>query len=246
MNVPVYLLLAAGSAGWILYRASVDREREAAALSLRAAQLEAQLVQARLDTLRAQIHPHVLFNALNSIAALIRTGRADECYRMTELLATLLRSLLDDSSRESVLLESEMDFVSRYLELEAIRFRDRLRWTIDIAEECRFVHMPPFVVQPMVENAIKHAVEATRKPVNVLIRAKIANSRLLIYVEDSGPGLDSSGDERPGVGIRNVRERLALNYGTDAKVRLDGDDSGVRVEIEMPLEFPLQPAAVPP
>lgn len=244
MNVPVYLLLALGSVGWILYRASIDREREAAALSLRAAQLEAQLGQARLDTLRAQIHPHVLFNALNSIAALIRTDRADECYRMTELLASLLRSLLDESSKESVLLESEMEFVSRYLELESIRFRERLNWNIDVAEECRFVHVPPFVIQPMVENAIKHAVEATREPVNVGIRALIENSRLVIYVEDSGPGLLLGDDVHPGVGIRNVRERLALIYGADASVKFDSGEGGVRVEIDVPLEFPLEPVTV--
>jgi two-component system, LytTR family, sensor kinase len=238
MNVPVYLLLAIGSAGWILYRASIDRERDAAALSLRAAQLEAQLDKARMQSLRAQIHPHVLFNALNSIAALIRTGRSDECYRMTELLASLLRTLLDESAKESVLLDAELEFVARYLELESIRFRDRLKWKIDVAEDCRFIHVPPFLIQPLVENSIKHAVEASQAPVSVNVRVSNENSNLLVCIEDDGPGLGPTGGEVAGVGIANVRERLRLVYGAAAELQLLGEGAGLCVRIRIPAEFP--------
>ena len=154
----IYSLNLGGSLLIRFYRLSVARDREARDARLRSSLLENQLNLARMDALKMQINPHFLFNALNSIAALIETDRNVEAYHATELLGNLLRSALDQSRRRFLDLDSELEFVRRYIDVEKVRFGSRISFEVEVDEGCGACKVPALILQPLIENSIKHAV----------------------------------------------------------------------------------------
>ena len=186
------------------------RERET-----KARELEAQLGLARLEALRMQIRPHFLFNALNTVAMLVRNNENKQAVEMVAGLGELLRSSLDDSAGQEVPLAAELGFVRRYLAIEEFRFPDRLRIEVDVPDELLEAEVPNLILQPLVENAIRHGVARSSSSGLVRITARRANGWLELSVEDDGPGLPAGW--RPeaggGIGLRNVRSRVEQLYG---------------------------------
>jgi sensor histidine kinase YesM len=205
--------------------------------------------EAELRALRAQINPHFLFNALTTIGYLIQTSppRAVETLmRLTALLRSVLRS-----EGEFTTLGRELDLVESYLDIERARFEHRLRVTIDVPEELRHVRVPPFVIQPLVENAVKHGISRKDAGGAVIVRATSdqigLDGCLSITVSDTGvgasPGALARGREA-GIGLRNVERRLACHYGPAARFAIQSvPDKGTTVTLDLPLA--MRPAGQP-
>jgi two-component system, LytTR family, sensor kinase len=214
--------------------------------TVRAAQLETQLALAQFQALRAQLHPHFLFNALNAISALIHTdpARAD---RMLARLSELLRLAIDTAGSPEVRLVDELDFVKRYLEIERMRFGDKLDVRVDVPVDTYDALVPNMLLQPIVENAVRHGVAPHPGPGRVQIRVERSGARLGIFVSDTGKGIDPSdmpNDSRNGgVGLRTTRERLEKLYGGDqelALVNLPG--GGFETRVLLPFRRQSEPA----
>ena len=197
------------------------------------AELEVRLARAQLDALRLQIRPHFLFNTLNTIAMQVRTGEHAAAVEMLSELGGLLRETIDDASPE-VALERELGIARRWLDIERVRFGERLRVTWDIGPDCERARVPAFLLQPLVENALRHGLGALPEGGELRIRARRIDDRLAIDVIDDGQGLD--GAPRLGVGLRNVRDRLAHMYpGAYELVIAQRDDGrGVRAAVVIP------------
>jgi signal transduction histidine kinase len=208
------------------------REREVAA-----SRLEAQLVEARLNALRMQLQPHFLFNALNTVSMLVRQGDASTAVRVVARLSDLLRYVLDGATGALVPLRTEVDFVARYLEIEQLRFGDRLDVRIDVDDDAADLPVPGLLLQPVVENAIRHGIAARAAAGCVTLDARILAGRLIIRLRDDGPGFDGNGHpEGPGIGLRNTRARLRYLYGEAAELRTGSvDGRGAEVTIALPL-----------
>jgi sensor histidine kinase YesM len=197
----------------------------------RAGRMEAQLADARLAALQAQMNPHFLFNALNTVAALTRTDpRAAE--RTVENLSEVLRTTLEKSPQVETTLADEMRFVSAYLSIERQRFGDRLAVDWQAAPEILSAIVPPFSVQPLVENALKHGVSPRAQGGRLTVSAARSGDRLRIAVEDDGEGFD--GRYREGTGLGNLRRRLEVLYGPAATISVDRAAPGGRVVLELP------------
>lgn len=195
-------------------RASVQQTRQ-----LAEAQLAAQ--QAQLAALRYQLNPHFLFNALNSISALIVTRRNDDAEEMTEKLSSFLRSSLNAEPSELIPLEEELALTEEYLDIESVRFGDRLGIDVRCAEDACHALVPSFLVQPLVENAVKHGVARSTETVEIGIHAEIAAGALRITVANdiASEAMDDLPDsEGAGVGIENVRNRLRAVFGKRASL----------------------------
>ena len=207
------------------------RERET-----RLVELEGRLSSARLMALQMQLNPHFLFNALNGIGTLMFRD-VDAADAMLVRLAELLRQALDRSGRQVVSLREEMTFLDRYLTLEQMRFGDRLTVTRDLAPEVLDAQVPNLILQPLVENAIKHGVEPLLDSGRIVIRAsEPAPGRLRLEVQDNGPGLNPDRGPGSGVGTSNTVARLNQLYGARASFRLEAiDGGGVLAVVEMPL-----------
>jgi two-component system LytT family sensor kinase len=176
---------------------------------LESAQLESQLAQSQTQALRMQLQPHFLFNTLNSIAALIHCD-AEAADRMVSRLADLLRMTLDSGSAQEITLRQEMAFTDAYLGIEGIRFHDRLTVNKDVAEDCLNALVPAFLLQPLVENAIKHGVADKAEPSAITIRARHQQQWLTLEVIDTGRGMN--GSRKTGIGTKNTADRLQLMY----------------------------------
>lgn len=191
------------------------------------AELKAQLGEARLDALRAQLNPHFLFNTLNAVSALAeRDPRGVR--RMIARLSDLLRYTLDESTEQEVPLHQELELLSEYLELMQIRFQDKLKVAIDVDEEARNALVPNLLLQPIVENAIKHGVSRITGAGSIQLRAKRDDDRLVLTVTDNGPG---PGGGAEGVGLRNTNARLRQMYGASHSVVVrpaEGSENGGR------------------
>ncbi len=207
------------------------RERE-----LRASIVEAQLAHAELQVLRMQLHPHFLFNTLNAITVLMhRDVRAAE--KMLFNLSALLRQALDSSGRQEVALQEELEFLERYLEIEQTRFGNRLEVTFDVAPETLSAAVPNLVLQPLVENAIHHAVAPRPEGGRIRIGACLENGSLALSVCDDGPGLPEGESSFParGLGLPNTRARLAQLYGDRQRFELGrAPDGGLSVNLRIP------------
>ena len=231
----IYLLNLGGSLLIRFYRLSVTRDREARDARLRSSLLENQLNLARMDALKMQINPHFLFNALNSIAALIETDRKVEAYHATELLGGLLRSALDQSSERFLPLRQELEFVERYIEVEKVRFGSRIRFESRIDDGTLDREVPALILQPLIENTIKHAVNRSAGDVVIAVSAESDGGRTEIVVSDNGPGLGDDAAPQEGYGLGNVRKRLSLLYGESADLSIrNRPTGGVQVSLTMP------------
>jgi signal transduction histidine kinase len=218
------------------------RERE-----LQASQLEAQLSRARLQVLEMQLHPHFLFNTLNAITALIHRD-VDAAERVVTRLGELLRLTLDNTGKQEVRLKDEIEFLDRYVEIETTRFGDRLSVDFEIEPDALDAEVPNLILQPLVENAIRHGIARRSGPGRVTVRAARANGRLELAVVDDGPGLADNGGEAPeeGVGLSNTRERLEQIYGPDHHFVLETPVAGgLRVRISIPFNESERPDSEP-
>ena len=205
------------------------RERE-----LAASQLQGQLAHAQLQALRMQLNPHFLFNALNSISMLVRGGRNPEAVRMLAGLGDLLRSVLEEDRPNEVPLREELDFLARYLAIEQIR-ADRLQVRMAVAPELMDARVPNLILQPLVENAIRHGIARSSAAGLVEIGAWRENGSLLLSVRDDGPGLSAADGGREGVGLTNTRARLARMYGDQQGLEMENaEGGGTRVTIRLP------------
>lgn len=232
----IYALNLAGSYLIRFYRLSVQRDREAREARLRSSLLENQLNLARMDALKMQINPHFLFNALNSIAALIETERKVEAYHATELLGGLLRRSLDQSGERLLPLAKEVEFVQRYIDVEKVRFGDRIQFDTHIDEVAIDADVPILILQPLIENAIKHSVRQSTDTVQIVLTASTSDDDLRIALCDDGPGL--ANDSAEGYGLSNTRQRLELMYADDFTFDLTNRKAGGACAT---LTLPLQP-----
>lgn len=204
--------------------------------ALRAAQLETQLALAQFHALRAQLHPHFLFNSLNAISALIQKD-PERAERMLARLSELLRIAIDTAGTPEIRLVDEVEFVKRYLEVERMRFGDRLNVRVELADDTYDSLVPSMVLQPLVENAVRHGVAPNPGPGSVEIHAEREGPALRIVVRDTGNGMKAggtNGHRREGVGLSTTRARLARLYGDAqqlALVNLPGGGFESRVTI---------------
>ena len=219
-------------ASYALESVAALRERER-----RAAELEAQLREAQLGALRMQLQPHFLFNSLNAIMALVRDQDTARAVRALSLLSDVLRTTVNAGDSHETTLSLELDFVSRYLEIERVRFGDRLRVTLDVPPSLNDALVPRFVLQPFVENSLKHGVLRERTGNVIAVEARADDRGLTLTVRDDGRGLPSAPETVSGVGIANARARLERMYGSAARlsVRNAADAPGAVVEISLPL-----------
>ncbi|HWA86855.1 MAG TPA: histidine kinase [Opitutus sp.] len=203
---------------------------------VKAAQLETKLIETELNALRQQMHPHFLFNTMNTIAVLVREGRNDDAVTLLSRLSSLLRMSLDNTGVPEVTLQQELDFLAHYIEIQQARFSDRLTVEVAVAPEALGARIPNLLLQPIVENAILHGVAPKTGPGRVEILGRIEADRLLLEVRDDGPGIvDGRARAREGVGLANTRERLAKIYGARSQLLLHSEPGrGVTVKIVVP------------
>jgi len=209
------------------------RERE-----LRTSQLQGQLEKARLQSLKSQLQPHFLFNTLNSISALMLTN-VEAADRMITRLGDLLRISLETAGTQMTTLSRELEFVSCYIEIEKVRFEERLKVTIDVAPETLDASVPHLLLQPLVDNAIKHGISRMVSGGEIRISVTQDDADLHIEVRDNGPGFrEAVHSSSGGVGLRNTRERLETIYGQDQSVEvLSLPQGGVAARVCIPLRM---------
>jgi two-component system LytT family sensor kinase len=222
-DVLTNLLMSATIVGVVYGYLSLQRART---LEVTAAQLSEQLTRAQLDTLRAQLNPHFLFNALNSVAVLARRGKVSDVEHMVTRLADLLRHSLESSRTQVVTLRVELEAVRRYLDIEQVRFSDRLAVAIDVPETLLDRMVPSFLLQPLVENAVRHGLVDARTPLGIGVRARMDGGALTIAVSDDGAGIAHADDVGNGVGLANTRARLRGLYGDAASLTLSPGENG--------------------
>lgn len=244
LQLAVAWVLAYGFFYWSILSVSYALERQARLREreLASSQLETQLVEADLQALKMQLHPHFLFNALHTIGSLVRTGDRDGAIRVVAGLGDLLRRLLDDTSQQEVPLRQELDFIRSYLDVEQVRFRDRLLVEMDVAPELLDAPVPHLILQPLVENAIRHGIAPHRAAGRVVVSAHAVGDRLELVVRDDGPGVARSAGAgtRPGIGLANTRARLQRLYDGDYELQVGkGEQGGHVARITLPLRLAL-------
>jgi len=209
------------------YRKYRDRE-------LRSSRLEARLTRAELDVLKMQLHPHFLFNTLHAISTLMHRDVA-AADRMLTRLADLLRLAIADGSAQEVTLAHELEFIGRYLEIQQIRFPDRLRIRMEVAPETLDALVPSLVLQPLVENAVRHGIAPRVSGGELAVRAAREGESLTLEVMDDGPGLPAQGASAGGVGLANTRARLEQLYGKRHRFDMvNRAEGGLRIAIVLP------------
>jgi len=229
LNLMMYWLVVFGHLGWHYY--TRYRERE-----VLAAQLQKELVEARLQALRMQLNPHFLFNALHAVSALIHSN-PDVADRVLARLSELLRLSLDQSKPQEVPLLEELAFLERYLEIEQTRFEDRLEVKKQIGPGTEKALVPYLILQPLVENAIRHGIEPSPDHGVVLIQVTRSNGDLELRVTDNGMGLSRSNrtSTREGIGLANTRSRLKHLYGDAFQMEVsEASPRGVNATIRIP------------
>lgn len=232
---------------WVIVAVAhaIDYGRRYRERQLRASRLEARLAQVQLEVLRMKLQPHFLFNTLHAISTLMHRD-ADAADRMLAQLGDLLRLTIERIGVHEVALKEELEFLRSYLEIEQTRFEDRLRVIIDAEPETLDAYVPNLILQPLVENSIRHGIAPRATPGNVEVRAERADGRLRLIVRDDGPGLSGdSGTVREGLGLTNVRARLRQLYGAEQELRLANRPEG-GLEVTLLIPFDERPRASAP
>lgn len=225
----IYWVVLLAHLGWHYHNRLREREVETA-------QLQKELVEARLEALRMQLNPHFLFNTLHAISALIHDSPA-AADRVLARLSELLRLSLDQTKPQEVPLSEELAFLDRYLEIEKTRFAERLRVQMEISAEATQALVPYLILQPLVENAIRHGIEPRENVGLLKISASRVDGRLRLLVRDNGDGLTDKGSAAPpqGIGLSNTRARLSHLYGENCRLELSpADGGGLEARIEIP------------
>jgi two-component system, LytTR family, sensor kinase len=228
-NMLLFLLFAAAYHA-VLYARAV-RERET-----RATRLETQLSKAELQVLKMQLHPHFLFNTMQTISALMDVSVHDARRTLTRL-GDLLRLSLASMGEQEVTLRQELEFLEPYLDIQRTRFQDRLTIVTDASEDTLDARVPSLILQPLVENAIRHGIEPRPASGRIEISAERVDGRLRLCVADDGVGLTTRAT-RPGLGIANSQERLRALYGSDQRLELRaGRTGGTEAVVEIPFRY---------
>ena len=231
-NVLGYWTILGVEHAWRLYQ---ERRRQALQLELQASELQTRLVQAQLSALKGQLQPHFLFNTLNAIMVLVRQGKSGQAEEMLARLSDLLRSVLEDVEAQEVPLRRELESLQLYLDIEQVRFQDRLRVEIDVEPAALDAAVPHLGLQPIVENAVRHGIGRRSAAGSIRISAARVGEGLEIRVQDDGPGLPPGGVSSNGIGLSNTRARLQQLYGDDAKLTLEnGPEGGAVATLVLP------------
>jgi len=215
----------------IRYYAALQAERE------RSLKAEAAAHQAQLEALRYQINPHFLFNSLNAVSTLVTERRNDEAARMLARVSDFLRLTLTAPVRDEVALADEIDYVRQYLDIERVRFGDRLRTEIDIAPDVWEAAVPAFVLQPLIENAVRYAIAPRESGGAISVEARRSGDTLRVSIIDDGPGMrdEARGNGAGRIGLANARDRLRELYGTRGRLELtNATGGGTHASIEVP------------
>ena len=229
----IYCLIAFVSYATAYYERYRDEE-------LRLANLQARLAQVQLGALKMQLHPHFLFNTLNAITALVHTD-PEAADTMIVRLSELLRITLENESIQIVSLRQELEFLDRYLDIQRVRFQDRLRIEMDVRPDTLDAGVPNLVLQPLVENAVQHGISQRPENGEIRVSAHRAGDMLVLEVADNGPGFASrnAADRHPGRGLANTRERLRQLYGDAHRFELrDNAGAGLTVSVTIPFCIP--------
>jgi two-component system, LytTR family, sensor kinase len=202
-----------------------------------ASQLQSKLSLAELNMLKMQIHPHFLFNTLNTISALVHKN-PDDADKMISRLSDLLRTSLDYSGKHFVTLREEMEFLNLYLEIQKVRFKERLKVVINIDPTSLNIEVPAIILQPIVENSIKHVLDKSKVVCEIKIASSLNNNLLTLEVVDNGPGiLDVNYINKDGVGLSNVKSRLSQIYSNEQSLKIKNlEEGGLLVSIEIPIQ----------
>ena len=228
-----YLILYWITVGVETYLRMIDQYKIQEMVNL---QLEGQLTQAHLIALKMQLNPHFLFNSLNAISGLIRTSESKKATAMLAKLSDFLREVIIDKGRQEITVKDEVEFVEKYLEIEKLRFGNKLRVEIAVEAEAEKALIPSLLLQPLVENAIKHGVSKSRTAELVRLSVIASKGRLRIEVYNEGPPLTNT-VSMTGIGMHNTKERLNKLYANDHYFNLANADKGVRLQIELPLNY---------
>jgi signal transduction histidine kinase len=228
-NLLTYGAILGGSYAIDFYRRYQERE-------VAASRLSQQLANAQLQALRMQLNPHFLFNALNTVAMMVRKQENDDAVRTLAELSDLLRYVLEDTRSQEVPLRQELDFVRQYLAIEQVRFSDRLNVQIDAPDDTLEARVPNLLLQPLVENAIRHGIARSKAASLVEIIARRDDGQLLIEVRDDGPGLPTIPTTAGGgLGIHNTQKRLQQMYGDNQEFRLrTRSEGGASASVRLP------------
>lgn len=234
-----HALLLLACAGAASHLRSEEARRQAASLALERAELSSELTSAQLASLEAQLRPHFLFNALHSVGALMRLDRSEEARTALVTLGDLLRGTLDRSRTGRSSLHDELELCTSYLDLERLRHGERLTCSSACPEELRGLEVPPLILLPLVENAIRHGLEQTVEPVEVRIHARCEGNSLALVVENDGAAFPEDvlrAGEGAGIGLANTRKRLGTLYGERGSMALENPATGgARVVLRLPL-----------
>lgn len=222
----------------LLISFTFDYNRRVRESEVRATRLKAQLAQAQLDALKMQLQPHFLFNTLHSISALVHKN-ANAADKMIARLGDFLRQTLENAGTQEVTLQQELEFLKCYLDIERIRFENRLTVKMDIEPRTLDARLPNLILQPIVENAIRHGISHQTSPGRIEIGARRLNGTLQVQVTDNGPGLPSNSNSgtivKEGVGLANTQARLKQLYGEDHRLDLSNTvGGGLSVILEIP------------
>jgi two-component system LytT family sensor kinase len=227
-------------AAWASFYLAISSARQLRAAERREATARREAQAAQLRALRYQVNPHFLFNTLNSLSSLVMSRRPDEAETMIVNLSTFFRTSLSIDPAEDITLAQEIEFQQLYLDIEQVRFPNRLKVRIAVPRDLQGAKVPPLILQPLVENAIKHGVARSAEPVTLTIAAREEDAKLILFVEnDRGPaGAHDHEDGHTGVGLVNVRDRLAARFGPEAECEHGAlPNGGYRVTLTMPLDL---------
>lgn len=226
--------------GVLYYRRYQERSREVLKFELRASELQSQLMSARLNALKMQLQPHFLFNTLNAITVLVRQQKGKDAEQMLGHLSDLLRGVLEDVDAQEVSLRRELEYLQLYLAIEQVRFPDRLRVEVSADSATQEASVPQLILQPIVENAIRHGIGRSSSAGQILISASTADGTVELRVQDDGPGLSpSDSPEDEGIGLANTRARLQQLYGQDARLEIENCERG---GVVVTMNIPFHPA----
>lgn len=222
-------------AGILVVSRVLDSKARLAEEQTHTARLNEQLSMARLDALRKQIEPHFLFNTLNAVSGLVRAGRDEDAVTMIAGLSDFLRHTLERSSRQQVPLAEELEFAEKYLSIEKIRFGERLQLDFNVPLDLYQAQVPSLILQPIVENAVKHGIAKRAQGGTIRIAAAVDHGKVALTVSNDGPPLLPAELSGSGIGNVNVRTRLKNLYGDDFEFTMrNGRAGGVEVAISMP------------
>ncbi|WP_128546764.1 sensor histidine kinase [Larkinella soli] len=233
VNILIYFAVAGAYYALAYYHQYRTYQYEASRLELKTTQLEASLAQAQLQSLKMQLNPHFLFNTHHAIMSLVLQDRKEQAVRMLNRLSDLLRMTLESTHEPEIPLRQELEVVSLYLEIQQIRFENRLQVRMEVDPDCLPARVPNMFLQPLVENAVQHGIAPYARSGTIQLGVARRDSRLELTVCDSGPGLN--GEAREGTGLRNTLQRLETMYGPDHRFTLENPASGgLLVTIQIP------------